>query len=76
MHENARYLAGGPGRCRTIQGAGYRTAAFVSSFILSRRFGLARGFELYDDTLPAGQNERTSRATTERALAISDQAST
>jgi len=30
---------------------GYRTAAFVSSFILDRRYGLARGFETYDDRM-------------------------
>ena len=30
---------------------GYRTAAFVSSFILDRRYGLARGFESYDDRM-------------------------
>jgi arylsulfatase A-like enzyme/Tfp pilus assembly protein PilF len=29
--------------------AGYRTAAFVSSFVLDRRYGLARGFDAYDD---------------------------
>jgi choline-sulfatase len=29
--------------------AGYRTAAFVSSFVLDRRYGLARGFDVYDD---------------------------
>jgi len=28
---------------------GYRTAAFVGSFALDSRFGLDRGFELYDD---------------------------
>ncbi|HPQ40193.1 MAG TPA: sulfatase-like hydrolase/transferase [bacterium] len=30
--------------------AGYHTAAFVSAFVLHRRFGLNRGFELYNDT--------------------------
>lgn len=30
---------------------GYRTAAFVSSFVLDRRYGLARGFESYDDRM-------------------------
>ena len=30
---------------------GYHTAAFVSSFILDRRYGLARGFETYDDRM-------------------------
>src|SRR5436309_7439197 len=34
---------------------GYRTAAFVSSFILDRRYGLARGFDEYDDRLDAGK---------------------
>ncbi|MFN8549175.1 MAG: sulfatase-like hydrolase/transferase [Candidatus Eisenbacteria bacterium] len=31
--------------------AGYRTAAFVSSFVLDRRFGLSQGFDRYDDRL-------------------------
>lgn len=31
--------------------AGYRTGAFVSSFVLDRRFGLARGFDVYNDAL-------------------------
>ena len=30
---------------------GYRTGAFVSSFILDRRYGLARGFDTYDDRM-------------------------
>jgi len=30
---------------------GYTTAAFVSSFILDRRYGLARGFDHYDDAM-------------------------
>lgn len=34
---------------------GYRTAAFVSTFILDRRYGLARGFETYDDTMEGAQ---------------------
>ena len=29
--------------------AGYRTAAFVSSFVLDERFGYGQGFESYDD---------------------------
>lgn len=28
--------------------AGYRTAAFVASFVLDRRFGLSPGFDIYD----------------------------
>jgi choline-sulfatase len=34
-----------------LKQVGYRTAAFVSSFILDRRYGLARGFDEYDDRL-------------------------
>jgi arylsulfatase A-like enzyme/Tfp pilus assembly protein PilF len=31
--------------------AGYRTAAFVSALVLTRRYGLDQGFEVYDDDL-------------------------
>jgi choline-sulfatase len=31
-----------------LKSAGYKTAAFVSSFVLDRRFGLSRGFDVYD----------------------------
>lgn len=33
----------------TLKAAGYRTAAFVGAFVLDRRFGLAGGFDRYDD---------------------------
>lgn len=32
-----------------LKGEGYETVAFVGSFVLDRRFGLAQGFDLYDD---------------------------
>ena len=35
------------------RGAGYRTAAFVSAFVLDGVFGYGRGFEVYDDALQA-----------------------
>ncbi|HEX4566611.1 MAG TPA: sulfatase-like hydrolase/transferase [Vicinamibacterales bacterium] len=70
VHENARYLpATLPVVAEQLHQAGYRTSAFVSSFILARRFGLSRGFDVYDDTLPSGSNERLSRATTDAAVA-------
>jgi arylsulfatase A-like enzyme/Tfp pilus assembly protein PilF len=34
-----------------LRGAGFATAAFVSTFILDARFGLDRGFDHYDDEL-------------------------
>jgi choline-sulfatase len=71
VHENGRNLpAGVPVVAERLRAAGYRTAAFVSSFTLARRFGLARGFDLYDDELPAGRAERTSQETTDRTLAL------
>jgi choline-sulfatase len=36
---------------------GYRTGAFVSSFILDRRYGLARGFDEYDDRLEGDRRQ-------------------
>jgi membrane-anchored protein YejM (alkaline phosphatase superfamily) len=47
-----------------LKSAGYRTAAFVGSFILDRRFGLSRGFDVYDgpfdlhNKIASGANER------------------
>jgi len=38
----------------TLAAAGYRTAAFVSSFVLDRMFGLERGFAIYDDRFERG----------------------
>ena len=70
VHENARYLGSNhPVIAERLRDAGYRTAAFVSAFPLARRFGLARGFELYDDESPQGRAERSAQATTERVLA-------
>jgi arylsulfatase A-like enzyme/Flp pilus assembly protein TadD len=57
--------------------AGYRTAAFVSSFVLDHRFGLQRGFDHYDDEVPRDataeantlEAERRGDVTVDRALA-------
>ena len=70
VHENARFLGADQALLAESLGrAGYRTAAFISSFVLSRRFGLSRGFAHYDDELPGAANERDAAATTDRALA-------
>jgi choline-sulfatase len=75
VHENARPIpASQPLLAERLHEAGYRTAAFVSSFILTRRFGLARGFETYDDALPSGADERSARQTTDAAVAYLAQA--
>jgi arylsulfatase A-like enzyme/thioredoxin-like negative regulator of GroEL len=76
IHENARFLSEAqPHAAVALKEAGYRTSAFVSSFVLARRCGLARGFDVYDDELAAGGAERSSKATTDRALAYLSQAS-
>ena len=70
IHENARVLSATTlVAAEQLQQAGYHTAAFVSSFTLARRFGLARGFETYDDEPPAGHSERTARETADDVLA-------
>jgi choline-sulfatase len=70
VHENARAVpAQRPVIAEQLRGAGYHTAAFVSAFALARRFGLARGFETYDDDFGEQRAERTARETTDRVLA-------
>jgi tetratricopeptide (TPR) repeat protein len=71
IHENARSLRGDQTLlAERLHQAGYRTAAFVSAMALARRFGLARGFDVYDDELPKARAERTAQETTDRALAF------
>lgn len=59
-----------------LRGAGYETAAFVSSFVLDPRFGLDQGFDVYDARLEATraaafgpQTERSAGAVTAAAVA-------
>jgi arylsulfatase A-like enzyme/Flp pilus assembly protein TadD len=40
-----------------LAGAGYGTAAFVSSAVLRRQTGIGRGFATYDDTVEGGVQE-------------------
>ncbi len=49
-----------------LKGAGYRTAAFVSSFVLDRRFGLNRGFDVYEG--PIDLHNKTASGASERKL--------
>ena len=77
VRDNGAYVL--PEGVRTVaeefRHAGYKTAAFVSGFPLTRRFGLDRGFETYDDHLPRGSDprrtayvERSADRTTDAAL--------
>jgi arylsulfatase A-like enzyme/Tfp pilus assembly protein PilF len=66
-----------------LKNAGYRTAAFVGAYVLDRRFGLANGFDTYDDRIARDPNaterleaERPASAVVDAALAWLDQGPT
>lgn len=44
-----RFPAGTPTLATRLKERGFETAAFVSAFVLDSRFGLDRGFDVYDD---------------------------
>ena len=77
VHDNgtASLPADVPTLAKTLADRGYVTAAFVSSRVLDRRFGLDRGFGVYDDRMAAerigeyGYPERDAAAVTTAALA-------
>jgi arylsulfatase A-like enzyme/Flp pilus assembly protein TadD len=59
-----------------LAGQGYRTGAFLGAFVLDRRFGLSRGFEVYDDEIERApgaavvlEAERPGSQVMDRALA-------
>ncbi|MBK5259158.1 MAG: sulfatase-like hydrolase/transferase [Thermoanaerobaculia bacterium] len=60
-----------------FQRKGFRTGAFVGAFVLDRRFGLSRGFDVYDDAVardPEGgdvslEAERSAESVADAALA-------
>src|SRR2546427_6759653 len=51
VHNNVsfRLSDGVPTLATVLKAAGYRTGAFVGAFVLDARFGLNRGFDIYDD---------------------------
>jgi len=55
---NGRYVLSESHRtlAEILQDAGYQTAAIVAAFVLERRFGLAQGFDRYDDD-PRGMED-------------------
>ena len=53
MHDNgaAPLAASIPTLATVLKSSGYQTAAFVGAFVLDARFGLNRGFDVYDDRM-------------------------
>jgi choline-sulfatase len=82
VHDNGAFALPAvlPTLATMFRDAGYATGGFISGFPLDRRFGFAKGFDVYDDTLPrgraaagAGATERHADQTTARAIAWLDQ---
>jgi len=73
VRDNGQVLGATPPTLAELLAArGYATAAFVSGYTLRSPFGLDRGFQHYDDHLPASVDawtERPALATTAAALA-------
>jgi arylsulfatase A-like enzyme/tetratricopeptide (TPR) repeat protein len=59
VHDNEgfRLDPGIPTLATVLKGRGYATAAVIGAFPLDARFGLARGFDVYDEKYPRGANE-------------------
>jgi len=58
-----------------LSAQGYRTAAFVGSFVLDHRFGLGRSFEKYDDEVDRSPGETSSLEAERDAGRVIDRAS-
>jgi arylsulfatase A-like enzyme/tetratricopeptide (TPR) repeat protein len=70
VRDNAGFRLGAdvPTLAALLRQRGYRTGAFVSAFTLDSRFGLDRGFDVYDDRFP-GAARPTPLALPERRAA-------
>jgi choline-sulfatase len=73
-HNGLRLDAKVPTLAGTLATSGFATAAFVGAFPLDRRFGLNRGFAVYDDVMPRDErgrtaNERPGRLVVDGAIA-------
>jgi len=52
VHDNGTFTLGDvPTLATVLKTSGYRTGAFVGAFVLDARFGLNRGFDVYDDRM-------------------------
>jgi len=60
VRNNGTYIASGELEtlAESLQADGYATHAIVSAFVLDSRFGLAQGFDAYDDDLSGGPKQK------------------
>jgi arylsulfatase A-like enzyme/Flp pilus assembly protein TadD len=57
---NGVVASGTPRIARVLHDGGYQTGAFIGAYVLDRRFGLADGFDVYDDRVqrdPSGSQQ-------------------
>ncbi len=61
VRHNGGFVLGddAPTLATLLDAAGFATAAFVGAFPLDSRFGLGRGFDVYDDEVGGGPGEST-----------------
>jgi arylsulfatase A-like enzyme/Tfp pilus assembly protein PilF len=52
-----------------LNAAGYRTGAFVGAFVLDARFGLNRGFDMYDDRMLGRGLDKVAERPADKVLA-------
>ena len=74
VHDNSNFIVGKEflTLAEHLQAAGYATAAFIGGFPLDSRFGLDRGFDVYDETLEdRGSNEMFYRERKAEAVVAS-----
>lgn len=76
VRDNIGYALGPktPTLAGSFQAAGWATAAFVGGYPLDRAFGLARGFDLYDDRMSRAPADGRSGHTERRAAEVVDAA--
>ncbi len=76
VHVNgaAGLASGHPTIARALKDAGYRTGAFVGAYVLDRRFGLADGFDVYDDRVQRDQRGTITLDAQRRGDAVVDAA--
>ena len=72
-HNGMPMVATVPTLATVLQAGGFATAAFIAAFPLDRRFGLARGFDVYSDAMPRAPdgrlaNERPGAVVVDEAL--------
>ena len=74
VHDNGNFIVGKEflTLAEHLQAAGYATAAFIGGFPLDSRFGLSRGFDVYDETFEnRGSNEMFYRERKAEAVVAS-----